>query len=390
MDPVTLGMAKADAAKKYGQRGISIPTGWGLDWRSAKAEAAARRVNVVAWGDSLTHGIGSSNHRTKSWFGKLCTDLQTLYGDGGSGFTSACQSTKWTVGQTGDRVLCIFTGTWTILYAGLNDSSCFSSTIGDTATFTGIRGTTVRYHYMTHPTYGIVEVRIDGTLVDTLNTNAAQGVAFKDYAVTAGDHTVVITVASAVNCFVVGVSGLNATGIVPWNMGHGGRTTSSWLRTAGFAAGQNNATGSIRDQSPDLFLCEGIVNDPHTAGAGYEPATYAYNIRGTLDAAKAYDTATDCMIVLPHIGTWEVLDPAGTGVYKWQDMAARLRGLADTRGDAYVDFWTLGRASWSYWNSLGYWGEPGYSGASGADQVHMSDSGNAFVADTILPLLVAA
>jgi hypothetical protein len=89
------------------------------------------------------------------------------------------------------------------------------------------------------------------------------------------------------------------------------------------------------------------------------------------------------MFVLPHLGKHDVTN------YVYQDYAVRARGLAEAYGGAIVDLWTIGRTSWDYWNSLGYWGNPAAVGTTGTDSVHLSDTGYAYVASQITPLLMA-
>lgn len=371
----------------YGE-GIQIPKGWGdLSWKAARAAAGSRQVNVVGWGDSLTQGLGASNFRTTSWFGKLITDLQTLYGDGGSGFQSVMDSVLYTPTMNAGTVRVTFAGTWTTFNATYNGSSAYTTTAADTVTFPGVRGTTVTVYYVTTSGGGSIQVKVDGSVVGTINTNAPASVASTSYTVPAGTHTVVLTNVASTLIWVCGVKGTNATGIVGWYMGKGGRLSNSWATVLnGLASTETDGRFSMEYPHPDLFISAVGVNDAATGGA--TAVDLAYNTRKVMDYARAWNNgATDCVVVVPHVGVWEAADG---GIYKWQDMASRLELTASTYGAASINFWLRGRASWDYWNSLGYWANASYSGGAGSDGVHPSDAGHAYMADSIKSILTAA
>ena len=90
------------------------------------------------------------------------------------------------------------------------------------------------------------------------------------------------------------------------------------------------------------------------------------------------------MFVLPHLGQFDASQ-------RGDAYAARLRGMADHFGAAFVNMNAVFRNSWSYFNSLSGWGVANGAspGTAGTDSVHPSDAGHQLYANVLSPILSA-
>lgn len=378
--------------------GIYVPAGWGRTWTAARDAAAAGTglARIVTVGGSATQGMYASNPRNKSWPGVVASTLHGLYGDGGSGLQQTSLSAAilasgdaaaldaWTaadaiVGQT---------GTWTQGGSkyGPGINYIYSDTTGNTLTFKA-RGTTVRiYTVVGGGTRPAMLYSIDGGA--DVSVPQPSGTATIQVTSVTGltdtEHTVVLKVGTATTgqyLSVCGVSGERDAGVIVHNLALAGARSEHYANPAPAAlnAGWNGG--------PD-FPCDLVVftAGPNDAAQNITGDVWAANvakwIKGVRDTGPATGD-TDIVIAIPHLGRHDTVN------FKYQDYAARARGLADAYGCAVVNWWALGRNSWERWNGLGYWGTSAGTGAAGTDSVHMSDAGFQFMADALLPILTS-
>lgn len=372
--------------------GVYMPTGWGVWWKAAR-NAGRARISIV--GGSSSAGYYSSNIDNKGWVGVLRDSLQALYGDGGSGFKGCADTTNFMTNQTvpaGAQSVYVaagntatLTGTWS--QSG-NDfgPGCmyyFTSTVNDTATFPTVRGTTINIYTVSGAgSHGNWTYSIDGAAPVTVNDSGSGGTTIQKTAVSglaAGNHSVVLTfIGGGTFLAVCGVAGENVGGVVVEKFARYGAAS---LYVSNVDTVNNVPWNGGVNYPCDLAIYTCAPNDAANNIAG---DAYAKNVRKYFEAVRGGGSQTganDLMVVLPHIGTYD-----GTN-FLYQDYAARLRGICEAYGAALIDFWTLGRNSWNYWNSLNYWGNASNPVISGSDNVHPSDAGHAYIASVIQPYL---
>ena len=381
-----------------GSKGICVPAGWGEFWKPKRdaAGAGTGKAVVAAVGSSSFMGLYSSNPVTKGLVGLIAKDLQTTYGDGGSGFYSSIWQRISNSDETtsaldlweANGVFVGLTGAnWeeggTLIGPGCH--YIFTDSPGATITFQ-VRGTSVII-YTTGKDGGRADwtYTIDGSAPVTVVDNASTGLVViptRVNGLTAGDHTVVLTHTGVAGEYfaVCGVAGENNTGVIVNNFGRSGATSSSFT-----AAGRIKWNGGVDYPADVLIYCVG-AND---AAAGVTTDAWSKNVRTFLDSVKdGTSTAgvkangtTDVVIVMQHIGHYDTTN------VRYQDYIVRGQGLAAAYGAAFVDLWTIGRNSWNYLNSLNYWGNSTNPSLSGTDDIHMSDLGHQAAASAILPVL---
>ncbi|MFF1684498.1 GDSL-type esterase/lipase family protein [Streptomyces sp. NPDC058254] len=404
---VANGLTQATADARYPlqtrsarmDKGIYVPPGWGATWRAKRDAAGTAQAKIAVVGGSASQGFYASNPHTKSWPGVVRTALQSSYGDGGSGFMSSSMSS--TVLSSGDAAAL---AAWTSAGAIIGQSGAwlqggskygpgvnylYADTTGASLTFT-VRGTTAKIYTVSGGgARAAFTYQIDG---GTAVNVADSGISASNIQVTTitglsnASHTVKVTWAGTAtgtgqNLSVCGVSGENATGVIVHNLALAGAMSSTYANNATTAL---NATwnGGV-DFPADLVIFTAGPNDATNNTTG---DAWAANVAKYLKAVKDTGTAngsTDVMFLLPHLGTHDTTN------FKYQDYATRALALAHTYNAAFVDMWTIGDNSWQAWNALGYWGTSAGSGAAGADSVHLSDAGFAFMANQILPILTS-
>jgi hypothetical protein len=382
------------------KQGYYVPPGWGASWRAARATAAAGTglARVAFVGDSITQGFDASNLYTTSYPHLIRSTLQTTFGDGGSGFLGMAHTSNYSVfeasGYSGQLRVAL-SGTWTtntpesgsVGGEGTGGVGYSSSTSGNTATFSQVRGTSITIWYSTFPSNGTFTVTVDGSVVGTINAGIAQSMASTTYAVSAGTHTVILTLTAAAGVTIFGVTGSNATGVRVDNYGRSSADSRHFnLSTNGAAnatvTGGTAATYSGGSANPcDLLIYAMFVND---SGNGVTGTQYMSNIKQHMDQVRnrVANPATDIIFFHPHIGRWD-----GTN-YRSLEYAAQMHSAAAIFGAAYVNAGAINKNSWDYFNSLGGWGSGhNTTGASGTDSVHPGDAGHQLYANYLLTLI---
>jgi lysophospholipase L1-like esterase len=373
-------------------KGVAVPRQWGEFWRPkrAAAKAGTGKASIAVIGGSTAVGFYASNLVTKSWPGVLGASVQSVNGDGGSGFVSALVSANGIAGNdsaaitqwTSSGGLVAQTGTWAVggYPVGPGWGYVYSSTNGSSMTWT-VRGTSVTIYTLggdgnrSSWTYSI-----DGATAVTVTDSTSTGLTVLKTTVTglsAGSHTVKITHTGTAGKYLslCGVSAENSSGVVVNNFGKKNANAAQYL-----PSGKVDWNGG--GQYPADLLIYGVSVQDVIDGVAVD--TWASQVRQHLSQVKdggSNTGATDIVFVLPHIG---LADLQG---YRFQDFADRTYALANTFEAAVVDFWNLGRNSWNFWNSLGYWGNSSAPGTAGTDAVLVSDAGHSYMAGVLTALL---
>jgi hypothetical protein len=397
-DLMSLDQGKSDKTQTArNDLGIFVPPGWGQWWRAARNASTTGKARISVVGGSSSAGYYSSNLRTKGWDGLLRTSLQATYGNGGSGFYSTslsstalvargANSSAQTAYQTAGNLIGQ-TGTWSIGGSdyGPGSNYIFTSTASATLTFTVTGSTIDIYTVAGGGTHGGWTYAIDGTAAVAVADNGSAQTSIQTTIVSglsASSHSIVLTYAGSGSNYlaVCGVSGENGAGVILNNFARYGSRAGNF---ASPGSGTNSTWSGGSDYPADLAI---MAFGPNDAVNGDSGDTWSYNLRQYLTGVKDMGSAigaTDVLIMLPHIGTYDASN------LRYQDYAVRGRAIAEAYGAAFVDMWTLGRNSWNYWSSLGYWANAGSPGSAGTDQVHPSDAGHQYIANTLLPILTA-
>ncbi|MFF3416821.1 GDSL-type esterase/lipase family protein [Streptomyces sp. NPDC002698] len=380
--------------------GYYIPAGWGANWRAKRDAAAAGNglASVTAVGTSITQGFHASDALNKSYMGLIKNGLQAQFGDGGSGFFSTVRSPEFigagvavTAWGAIPGTLTTTTGTWTVGGSSFGPGSLYLSTgtTGNSITFT-VRGTNIRIYTLTSSAGTPWTYSIDGGAPVAGDGSGAASTTVRVTSVTAGpgEHTVKLTSGSSTNnLYVCGVTGENASGVVVNNMGRSAAHASHFSSTTPESGTANWSGGP--DYPADLVIYDLAVNDANDAISGDSWAAYLRNylqsVKDGTSLSGSYKATgqTDVLIALQHVGKHDATH------IKYQDYAARARGIAASYGAAVVDLWAIGRNSWNYWDTFGRWADLSNMGAAGTDRVHLSDAGHQYVADIMLPVLTA-
>ncbi|MFK0231210.1 GDSL-type esterase/lipase family protein [Streptomyces sp. NPDC090303] len=375
--------------------GIYVPPNWGTFWKGVRG-TPGKLARIAAVGSSSTQGLYSSDLAATSWAQRVATGLQAQYGDGGSGYFASTRSITFLGANTTATgwagipgTLATTTGSWSNGNPyGPGGGYIFTSTNGNTITFT-VRGSTVRIYTVGGSNRAGWKYSIDGgadvAVADpggttTIAVTTVQGLP-------ATTHTVKLTHNGTTGSYfaVSGVTGENTSGVVLNNFGLSGATSATFADTTP-AYGTTTWNGGP-DYPADLVIYALGSNDV-LAGVGVD--VWAKNLRAYLQSVKdgtgkggtPATGTTDVLILMQHIGKYDASN------FLWQDYVSRGRMIAEAYGAAFVDFWTLGRNSWNYWNSLGHWGNAStVGGVSGTDTIHMSNAGHQFTADTLLSIL---
>jgi lysophospholipase L1-like esterase len=370
--------------------GIYIPRGWGANWRTALSNASTSRATLAVVGDSVSQGFDASDLLATSYVGLLKADLQTRYGDGGSGYLGVPYSRTFMAGGPGATLdtyyagkgnLDAVTGTWSINSQGISTVLLQTTVNGSTISVTR-KGTSIDLYTVDGPATTTWSYQIDGgATVPVTPTNTGVLIKRTLSGLSAGNHTVVITFTGASGTlFFGGAAGYNASGVVVNRFAKYGVTSAAF---AVEAFGSQSYSGSYNYPSNLVIYSLGL-NDGNAAITG---DTWAQNARKYLSSVREGGTATgntDVMILLQHVGKQDTTNNL------YQDYVARARGLAEAYGAALINVWALGNNSWNYFNNLGYWGNGANPAIAGADNVHLSDAGHTFVYNTIAPYITPA
>jgi hypothetical protein len=303
-----------------------LPPAWNSTWENA---GALMRFGII--GDSIGEGFSGASNYSVSWAGLVTTNLQQLYGDGGSGFVGvnfAKYDTNWDFhrGQ------------------GPGDILATSSTAGAKVNF-AVRGSKIAVYSASMG--GLCFVSMDGATQTPVSVNT--GIAVTTMNVAPSTHSVDFIVGSG-TCGVYGVAGEFDKGITVDNFSFGGRTSYSYITPDDQSYG-NSWDWSGGPNRPVDILVYGIgVNDAH-----YSVETVAQYI-ANVDQIVNHTAATDVLFYMPAIGLWQ--QPAGPD---YTEMLMALQTYAWQRDYGYLSIQPLAPPWSKSWfsdaihpNDLGY------------------------------------
>jgi hypothetical protein len=371
------------------------PPGWNRHWLTARgiAQGGGAQARVVWLGDSL--GVGQnapSGWFEKGFVGLLRTELQRLYGDGGSGFIGP---TNRAVAQNAGGGQVTSTGAWTDVggeggVAGLAVRPTVASN-GATMTFP-FRGTAVDIYSRTDVTFGSFQYRIDGGSLTAVAVNAAASNKVNTVTGLAnGNHTLQVVANSGLSR-IHGVRGRYTGGILLDNASVGGKKIDDLDTASGVSgsliAGREMVGDTLAAFGPaDLVVVALGPNDAlnatsHASLSGIRPAldkSFSRIVAASADAADPPSVA----VVIEHIGGADTVTSFGLTTYEYAAVVTELYDWARSIGAAVVDNWAQGRHSAAYFRSLGYYDE------AATEAVHLNDAGHATTAGPVLDLIAA-
>ena len=380
------------------RRFMYTPTGWGDQWRRARTEAASRLVKVAVYGASTTVGENSTDQKTKSFQSLTRAAIQAAYGDGGSGLLGPANRTNGSNPGAGPVTQ---TGSWTDVNneGGLLRLSVRPTTPGNGATMTfPVRGTTVNVYTRTDPTYGSWTWTIDSNSQTAIALN--ETAAIKKTTVTGlapGNHTVVIT-ASTGDGRLIGVEGLNTTGVAFENLSVSGQTFRDLSAATSWGTSTDPVENSVIGRSLDaigpvdlVITCLGvnevIGEPPPTLDALYDALDVIYT--QIVQSGPAATTPPEIVNITEHVGKADIVTGFSWYQRDWIQFSGAMRLWCTQIGAANLDVWAMGHHSWDYWDSLDYWANPNGAPDSG-EPIHLHDNAHAAIADPLIELLTQA
>lgn len=381
------------------QPGIYMPPGWNTNWAAKLLGAPASQPVVACVGTSIINGSWSSSLYNKGWSGLLRKSLQAQYGYGGDGFIGEGQSVIDEPTYTGVDVInkSPFSGggitkyTGATQYEGPGASVLISTASYSSAqTLTVIRsGDKIGVYVQMTSGGGSFTYTVDGSAAQgpfsTNNANDAIQLLGTTSGWGPGQHTVILTIASGQPAVVIlGFMFTNATGVIMNVQAHGGHQSAYFVDQNPPAANQPMNWCGGQYLPCDLLICDLGVND---AFFSITTSAFIANIRTFLEAIRDSQTSskvgnTDLLFIMNNIGQYDTIS-------QWHLYTTAMRGVAETYGAGFIDFWALGRNSWESWKNLGYWGSDNNTGNSGQSTVHPGDIGHAYMASIITPYVMA-
>lgn len=405
-----------DALNVQGEavNGLFAPAGALTLFKNRLRTTSQPRISIV--GDSIPWG-GYASHVGATGLGTDCISvlrrgLQQQFGNGGCGFRSSYDCVASTLvanyGFLAAELGSNTGGPWNIYNAGGSTdgpgslqlvngpASGAGPFVAGTLTWRNVYGSTINLY--SADTNATVNISIDGganiPIVLTNTSSIRKNLVASN--LPPGPHTVVLSV-GAVGVFICGIEGLNPTGAVVHNYSQIGYTSQSVANAAVWTNGFAPSWMGGVNNPADLVIYQMGVND---AGSAVQPFLVSNTANGVIGAFNSYldwvrvfldgirdttnNTPPDVLLWHSHIGNTEA---AGPKKRAWSQYAMGFLGLAQVYNCAYINFWTLGRNSYSNWTNLSYWGSAANPGLPGADGVHLSDIGHNYVGSTFLQLL---
>lgn len=357
-------------------------------WHASFLSKSKPVVGVV--GDSISKKYNASSI-ANSWAGLMEDELQTLKGDGGSGFRGVTDGYGASFGAavlgdqyaTADKV--VWTGSWTEAtspvypFSGPGFSMGATTTVGSSATFT-VSGTSLKVYYLgVTGTGGVISFKVDGvTLPGTINVGGRASTAPASSVIMsnagAGTHTVTVTLVSGgVNLY--GVSAENASGAVVNVFARPG-VSATQVNTGTNAGADWN--GGINYRA-DLIIYALGVNDLKSVDAS--ASQVAEHTQKFMSRLRESGVTAPVIMLSNHPGKFDINT-------RHVAIQARMREVAESYGGAYVDMWSKYGNSWNAADAEGFWGSTTTLGVAGDDGVHPSDSGHASIWESLREVVV--
>lgn len=376
--------------------GVHVPENWGAIWRAKRDAAGSAPAVIGVMGDSICTSFYSSDLRLKGFVDLARTDLQTAYGNGGSGYHSTAltqmvsalalyNSANGYIDKVGTWVGAVGAGNDT----GVGECYVYSNQVSPkpTLTFYRVRGTTLKIYHPTSAGGGSFKAYVNGGLVGTYTCAGASAQVVETVAsgIAAGtSYTVVIEgQGDGAYTYINGVAGENSTGVRVNNYGKGGAKADDFRNNSG---NRPAAAWSGGQYYPcDLLIYALGLGE---AAAGYSMTQYGESVRSSIEAVKDYTgSATDLLFVMPLVGHHEL-----STALNWGRQVEVIRTIAAHYGAAMIDYTALFSGYYPFqaqsgWGIIFGSGDDGIIGHAGTDDVHPSDVGHALMAPYLINLL---
>ena len=368
----------------------AAPSGPLSRFLSIAPSAATSLVRVSVIGDSISWGLYASNPMMTSWVGLLRGRLQSVYGDGGSGFTSVTFFAGYSGGSPyyfGSDVGVSLNGAWGLddggcgnikAYDDLNAVAAWSETPGVTAQFY-VRGAQLTLFYVTHPTGPAFSVQLDGSVVlASVNTSDPNTASVSvTLSATSGWHTLTVTHTgqSGQRLLVQGVDAVYPQGMVVDMYATPGQTAEN-LACSTHTIKQAGGAGGLRPAS--LVLVELGIND---AVSGVSPADFG----GYLADISSSFMGVDSVFMRFSFGGIEPDHGAAAYAAYLQEVPTSFQLVFDVGTLLFNGNYTLGveMGLFGYFNNPG-WGD---TNMGSVDAVHPSDLGHLLSSNLLCPAL---
>ncbi len=375
-------------------KGIFVPAGWGSNIKGALASSNSSLANIAFIGDSITLGYDSSNFYTTSYVSLVRTALQSIYGNGGTGFLGVNASTFYGL-YTAANTNCTKSGSWTETWdqGGCANYGFYTLSGGNTFTFTNVIGTSISVFYARSEYSGTFSISVNGgtaVVVNAYDANPANRAStpYTFTGLSAGPHTVVVT--SIGVTLIYGVRGFNSTGITCDNFGVSAQTSGSFLRSSAVVYNNPIDASGGQDFPCNLFVYALAVNDCNNqSGAATSADAYLANVLTVIKRIREGSNfnrngQTDILFFMPHIGKWQSTGP------DYYAMMSRLEGLLISYNVAYINMSAIYNNSWKQAFDNNIWANHSPrngSGLPGNDSVHPCNIGSQAYANAIISLL---
>lgn len=358
---------------------MASPNGWGSNWRAALAEADTRLVRVKALGDSITKGHSAGNY-ADSYFNRLITDLQTTYGDGGTGLVTANHAPEFSLAGYTARLGS--TGTWVTGAYGYGSAALASVGVGDKITLANARGRNIDIYYEKFVTSGDFDVKVNDVVVDTVDSSAAAAYGVYHYDVPVGTvdgYTVDFVNKTAGGSVFYAIDCYNDTGVTGHNMACGGNTAAAEIAHAQYTGEASGFGGFLLESlvQADLVICSFGVND---YGSSIAAATFGTSLLTVLHGTRivaGWSYPDFVMVTFSHSEAEESAEGSDYYLHVREQAAA-----ANTFGAAYLNLYS----KWPWKDAdkvtLGYY--------TATDYVHPDAEGHAAIYSYLAPLILAS
>lgn len=148
----------------------------------------------------------------------------------------------------------------------------------------------------------------------------------------------------------------------------------------GFARSVTDAVTAAASSTITSTQAAWSLNDVGAALSGFAGVPAGTTIVGLLPGGQP--TQAEMSKNATAVGATGTISRSGPLYSRFVNAA---RSVAEDYGAALVDFWTIGRNSYAYWNGLQFFGDGTNDGLPGADPVHPSNLGHAFMASYFVP-----
>lgn len=380
------------------------PPGWDKVWRAALA-ASAKGQALAVWvlyGDSISRGYNSVT-RAGTWWRRINDVLQQRYGDGGSGFHSAEETTTYAVAPANTWADSgVTTGVWSNYNLGYGGSEIATTAVGATVTWNNcVRGRRLKVHWCRFTVGGNIDIQVsqDGgawvTIAAALSQAGASALIatlFDMTVVAPGidwrrNYSVKIISNLAGGALIDGVTGYNDAGVLGLNFAKTGSTVSliNQIGWSGGPAGSGFGWQTLGANQCDLFINAMGVND--RGATNYDGPNIANNWTNLWLAGIWYGRyarmQADPLRLPSALGVTPALSAdVDTGTAsKWIDQARKIESLCRSYGFAYINH--LARLQANDQQHMA-----GIGVVTATDKVHPADgAGHVWMAQPIIDLI---